>query len=56
MMRIDEYFEIVKFSFCGPLAPTIRVSGPSLNSLEKCMISLIQIIQIVLKAARITFR
>ena len=49
MMRIDEYFEIVKFSFYGPLAPSIGVSGPSLNSLEKCMISLIKIIQVVLK-------
>ena len=56
MMRIEEYFEIVKFSFYGPLAPTIGVIGPSLKSLEKCMISLIKIIQIVLKAARITFK
>ena len=49
MMRLEEYFEIVKFSIYGPLAPSIGVSGPLLNILEKCMISLIQIIQVALK-------
>ena len=49
MMRLEEYFEIVKFFNYGPLAPSIGVSGPSLNILEKCMISLIQIIQVTLK-------
>ena len=53
MMRLGEYFEIVKFSFYGPLAPSIGVSGPSLNCLETCMISFIQIIKVVIKAIRI---
>ena len=35
MMRIEEYFKIVKFSFYGPLAPSVGVSGPSLNNLKK---------------------
>ena len=30
MMRIEEYFEIIKLSFYGPLAPSVVVSGPSL--------------------------
>ena len=34
MMRREEHFEIVKFSFYGPLAPSIGVSGPLLNTLE----------------------
>ena len=29
MMRIEGYFEIVKFSFYGPLASSIGVSEPS---------------------------
>ena len=56
MMRLGEYFEIVKFSFYGPLAPSIGVSGPSLNSSETGMISLIQIIKVVIKAVRIKFK
>ena len=54
MMKTEEYFEIVKFTFYGPLAPSIGVSGPSLNSFEKCTIPFIQLIQIAVKAARIT--
>ena len=50
MMGLEEYFEIVKFSIYGPLAPSIGV-----NILEKCMISLIKSIQVALKTARITF-
>ena len=50
MMRIEEYFESVKFSFYGPFAPSVGVSGPSLNNSKKCMIFLIGIIRVILKA------
>ena len=38
--------KLLNLVFNGPLAPSIGVNGPSFNSLEKCMISLIQIIHI----------
>ena len=53
-MKRDEYFKLLNFVFYGSLSPSIGISGPSLNSLEKCLISLLQIIKLVLNAVRIT--
>ena len=36
--------------FYGPLAPSVGVSGPSLNSLENYVNSLTQILKVSLKA------
>ena len=44
MIRIDEYFETVKFSFYGPLA---LLNNALLNSLAKCVISPIGIINVI---------
>ena len=34
-MKIEEYFKLLNLVFYGPLYPSIGISGPSLNSLEK---------------------
>ena len=46
-MKIEEYFKLLNLVFLWSTFPII--SGPSLYSLEKCLISLLRIIKTCLK-------
>ena len=54
MMKIEEHFKLFNLDFYGPLSASIGISGPSINSLEKCLVSVLRIIILVLNAVRIT--